>query len=375
MRAGGAALQAGDGETAWQAVAPLIDAGINQPQLWMLYGEAARLSGRLAAQERAADALLAGEPAQPRGLAWKGHCREQDGDRRAAAAYYAAADRAMSALPALPPSLAALHAEVTAATERLNGQFGEAMDEGLIERGIDTNLCSAAFRRSLAIMRGEASETMELQRPANYFYPGLPQRRFYERDEFDWAPAVESATDAIRAELMAALAEQGLFSPYLTHLADRPRSSAALMDDPAWSALHLFQNGEVSAELAERFPTTLAAMANVPLCRISVRAPSVMFSLLQPGARIDPHHGTINARLICHLPLVIPGPGALEVGGEARSWTEGELLIFDDSVQHSAWNDSDADRIVLIFDVWRPEVPESDRAAIAALFETVDAYR
>ena len=99
-----------------------------------------------------------------------------------------------------------------------------------------------------------------------------------------------------------------------------------------------------------------------------------MFSLLQPGATIAPHHGMINARLICHLPLIIPGEGALRVAGEARQWTEGELMIFDDSVEHEAWNNADRDRIVLIFDIWRPELSEEERHLVATLLETLDAF-
>ncbi len=375
MRRGGAAVQAGDGSAALACLSPLIAAGVNQPQLWLLFGEAARLAGDSGAQERAADALLAADPAQPRALAWKGQCREGAGDRRAAAAWYRATQKALAALPSLPPSLAQLQDMVGAATARLDQGFAAAIDDGLAARGISLADCSPAFRQSLAILRGAEAATLDLQRPASYFYPGLPQRRYYEREEFAWAPALEAATDAIARELEAALADPALFKPYLGHVPGRPvMAGARLVDDPAWSALHLIKDGTSDVALAARFPATLAALAALPLCQISVRAPNVMFSLLQPGARIDPHHGAINARLICHLPLVIPGAGALSVGGEARMWERGKLLIFDDSIEHTAWNDADRDRIVLIFDIWRPEVPAADQRAIMALFETVDSY-
>jgi hypothetical protein len=48
--------------------------------------------------------------------------------------------------------------------------------------------------------------------------------------------------------------------------------------------------------------------------------------------------------------------------------------VFDDSIEHEAWNDSDRDRVVLIFDVWRPELAEADRHAIATMFEAIDDY-
>ena len=374
MRDAAAALQRGDGLGARKCLAPLLAVGIDHPQLWMLLGSACHLTGDHAALEHAADALLLGDPAQPRALAWKGEALLAAGDRRGAMAFYRASAKAIAAVAAPPLSLSQLGKEVSAHIAALDAQFTVAIDAGLTERGIDLAATSPAFSRSLAIMRGTATTALDLQRPASYFYPDLPQRRYYERGEFAWAAAVEAATPAICAELVTALADPDLFQPYLTHLAGRPVTRNALDNSRAWSALHLFENGVPRADLASRFPATLAAIAAAPLCHISVRSPTVMFSLLQPGARIDPHHGETNVRLICHLPLIVPGAGALEVGGETRQWEEGKLLIFDDSIKHAAWNDADTDRVVLIFDAWRPEIEAADQRAIAALFETVDCY-
>jgi aspartyl/asparaginyl beta-hydroxylase (cupin superfamily) len=94
-----------------------------------------------------------------------------------------------------------------------------------------------------------------------------------------------------------------------------------------------------------------------------------MFSLLRPGARINPHNGVHNARLICHLPLIVPSNCGFRVGNDVREWEEGKILIFDDSIEHEAWNNSDQDRLVLIFDVWRPEIEEQERREITALFQ------
>lgn len=60
--------------------------------------------------------------------------------------------------------------------------------------------------------------------------------------------------------------------------------------------------------------------------------------------------------LRCHLPLVVPAGGscAIRVGNETRQWKEGELMIFDDSFEHEAWNNSGEDRIVLMFDIPNP---------------------
>ncbi len=374
MQRAGAALMAGDAAATRAALAALVERGPMTPQAWMMWGEAARLLDDGAAQEAAADALLADNPAQLRALIWKGDCRRAAGETRAASAYYRRALQLVSDGAPVPPSLAPLVEAAAAAQAALEADYAARLDAGLTARGQPPAARSARVRRTLAILQGAEADDMGIQRPSSLFVPDLPQRRYYERADFPWAAALEAETGAIRAELDAALADPGLFRPYLNHDASRPAMVAhELMDNADWSALHLVDNGRIAPDLAARFPATLAAMAEVPLCRISVRAPTIMFSLLKAGARIAPHHGAINARLICHLPLIVPGNGALKVGGEAREWRVGELLAFDDSVEHEAWNHADRDRVVLIFDVWRPELSADDRAGIAAIFETVDS--
>jgi aspartyl/asparaginyl beta-hydroxylase (cupin superfamily) len=71
---------------------------------------------------------------------------------------------------------------------------------------------------------------------------------------------------------------------------------------------------------------------------------------------------------------VVPPGCAFHVGGERREWHEGELLVFDDTVEHEAANGGTSDRIILMFDVWRPELSADERRAVTALFDAVDSY-
>ena len=72
-------------------------------------------------------------------------------------------------------------------------------------------------------------------------------------------------------------------------------------------------------------------------------------------------------RLLCHLPLVLPGPAAFRVGAETRPWKMGEAWVFDDTIEHEAWNDADELRVILIFDVWNPFLDEGEKPLINAL--------
>jgi aspartyl/asparaginyl beta-hydroxylase (cupin superfamily) len=90
---------------------------------------------------------------------------------------------------------------------------------------------------------------------------------------------------------------------------------------------------------------------------------------------IAPHHGFMNARYICHLPLIVPEGCAMRVGSETRTWTPGKACVFDDSVEHEAWNrNPDQLRVVLIFDIWRPELSAEERDFIGGVLQAVDAY-
>ena len=115
----------------------------------------------------------------------------------------------------------------------------------------------------------------------------------------------------------------------------------------------------------------LASKLNLP--EIPLISPSLYFSVLEPGSRIEPHVGISNARIIAHFPLIVPGNCGFRVGGETRRWKPGKALIFDDMTMHEAWNDSDRIRVVLIADLWRPELSVAERAAVTRLMSCADA--
>jgi len=324
------------------------------------------------------DRQLAARPQDFQALIAKADLRSSVGDDRAAVSFYQAALRAAQAAgTALPHAWKAPIERAQAAIAAAHGRFEEHLERYLATAGLGPGRRPERFQKSLDLMTGRRQTQLQLQRPGAYYYPDLPQRRYYERPELPWACEVEAAAPGIKSELDAWLARPGggAFRPYLVSDSSRPRTEYhGLVDNPAWSTLYVWEKGGAVAELEAHFPTTLSLMRRLPLPKIGVRAPSVLFSRLSPGARIPPHHGMLNARLICHLPLVVPPGCGFRVGGETRRWEEGKLLVFDDSIEHEAWNDSAEDRIILIFDVWRPELDAAERRAVTALFEAIDSY-
>lgn len=318
----------------------------------------AALAGRLRAAPRDLAALLA-----------MAQLKAPTDDRAALAFYKTALGVATQpgALvpPALVPALRAGEAYVAAAQAR----FAAHLTAAIADAGLADGRGGARLRQGIDLLFGRAE--LHQQQPSMFYFPELPQRQFFEREEFAWTAAVEAETAAIRAEL-AALTDG--FAPYVSGSADRPRpASNPLLDDPSWSAAYLWQQGALT-EQAAQCPAALRALAHAPMPAIARRSPNVLFSRLSPGTHIRPHHGLLNTRLICHLPLVVPPGCALRVGNETREWREGELLIFDDSFEHEAWNRGTATRTVLLFEIWRPELSEEEKAALTRIFEAIDSY-
>ncbi len=215
------------------------------------------------------------------------------------------------------------------------------------------------------------------QEPMEYGYPGLPDIEFYDRDEFPWLEEFEAATAGIQRELARILVEdEAGFSPYIHYDDHQPLDQwRELNKSPRWSAFHFYDKGREIAERCARAPETMAAVRRLPQAVVDLRSPTAMFSVLQPKTRIPPHTGIANFRLVVHLPLVLPGRCGFRVGGETREWRAGEAWVFDDTIEHEAWNDSDETRIILICDIWSPRLAPEEREAIRAVIAATDAFR
>lgn len=366
-----------DGETARRLLGSLDPAAVTPASLFLL-AQACRMDGDEAAETSAIDRLLQAQPFHLGALLMKGAALTRAGDDDGAVSPYQAAVSVAQQVRQrgenLPPMLAA---EVDRAAQWIGRHIAERaarIDRALSDGGFGPGRRSERIDEALAILRGD--RPIQLQEPTSFYFPGLPQRSFYERKEFDWAPELEAQTGAIKAELEALLTAQAeQFEPYVAADADRSGGTAPnahLAGSTNWSAYHLLKGGEPVEGHAGHFPATLAALEGAPLPRIAGRSPMALFSLLKPGAHIRPHHGLFNFRLICHLPLIVPPGCALRVGNQERSWREGELLIFDDSMEHEARNQSDRQRIILLFEIWRPEISEADREALTVLLEAAN---
>jgi hypothetical protein len=103
------------------------------------------------------------------------------------------------------------------------------------------------------------------------------------------------------------------------------------------------------------------------------------FSRLHAHSRIAAHCAPMNLRLRLHLPLFVPTKSiatsasdqkcCLRVGKQTREWVPGQALVFDDAYEHEVWNDTDQERVLLLVDVWHPDISKEERQEIVHLFE------
>jgi aspartate beta-hydroxylase len=210
------------------------------------------------------------------------------------------------------------------------------------------------------------------QQPTLLHYPRLPAIPFYERQDFPWIAEVEAATGRIREELHRLVqGEAKRFQPYIS----QPMGAQAEYA-PHWNAYFLWKDGKKVEEHCAQCPETTAVLDALPLAQVPGAAPTAFFSTLDPKTGIPAHTGVTNTRLIVHLPLVVPEGCWFRVGNERREWRPGEALIFDDTIEHEAWNGSDQLRTLLIFDIWNPYLGEAERDLVGTLMETfLDYYR
>jgi aspartyl/asparaginyl beta-hydroxylase (cupin superfamily) len=142
-----------------------------------------------------------------------------------------------------------------------------------------------------------------------------------------------------------------------------------------WSAYFLWNQSVPNAGHIARCPTTARTLEDVvPRCRVGGRAPTAFFSILDPKTRIPAHTGITNTRLTVHLPLIVPPDCGFRVGATTREWVADQAWVFDDTIEHEAWNLSDTPRAVLIFDIWNPLLTPAERDMIQVATEVYGQY-
>lgn len=369
-RRGLVALQRGDFAAARDAFSVVTASSTASAQAWLFYAQACEGIGDHPNLASAVDKVLETDAGNPFALLMKGDLFARAGDDRAAVSFYRRGLRRAAELHELPGDLPKRAQRAEAAIAGSEARFEREVKHALMDLGIEQ--IPARLAEALDIASGK--QPVYLQEPTSFYFPGLPQVPWYPNEIFPWVRELEGAVPQMRAETEQVLAKHQGLEPYVQEEANRASRGHKLLNDTRWSAFHLFKRGERVEDNARHCPSIMQLLELPPIPRIKHRSPMALISILHPGTHIPPHHGMLNTRLICHIPLVVPPGCRLRVAGETREVVEGKAMIFDDSFEHEAWNEGHSARAVLLFEIWRPEISEDEKVALTAMYEAITSY-
>jgi aspartate beta-hydroxylase len=358
-----------------QLLTQAVDADANQLPVWINLAGVRRVLNDLNGAQSAVSAALKLNPRSFFALFLRGTILRQAGENKQAASAFKIAIQCAPLPHECDTSTMGAIEQAKAFCTTMN-----ADKEAFLRDRLSAFLSSGshAERTRAEILLGNQVERRKpfRQEPLLFDFPHLPAIEFWEREEFPWLESVEAATKDIQSELRGIMAgKQSNLVPYIHYGEGLPLDQwQDLNHSTDWSAYHLIEGGLVSGEARKKCPKTLSAMKDVPQPTLQGRSPVLMFSVLRPHTHIPPHTGASNARLLCHLPLIVPPNCLYRVGGSYREWKVGEAFIFDDTIEHEAHNNSNEVRVVLIFDVWNPRLTDGDKALIVQMSEALDLW-
>ena len=349
--------------------------------VWLSLAAVLRSLGRREEELAALERALALDPTHLVVLLQKGAVLDLMNKPRSAAAVYT---HALQALPIGAQLPAPIEAHLSHARKRVaenSAKLAAVIDARLtaLPRTDDSSADRMRFDRCLDRLLG--STRIYTPEPTFMLFPYLMNYEFFPRDYFPWLEKLEAATDTIRDELLGVLsADKEGIEPYIAYGEGLPLNQwKELNHSRRWGAYFLWNEGRPQESHMARCLQTVAALSALPQVDVPCRGPTAFFSLLDARTTIPPHTGVTNTRLTVHLPLIVPPGCRFRVGGETREWRIGTGWVFDDTIEHEAWNDSDAARAILIFDVWNPQLTPLERdlvrEATVVLAEYGDAER
>jgi aspartate beta-hydroxylase len=196
------------------------------------------------------------------------------------------------------------------------------------------------FAEYIAALR-DGGERLSMSR-----YPGLRSQPWYDAGTIPVAQELERAAKQIVDEFRQI--DPRAFAPENEPIARRG----------SWDVFILYERGRRHDERCTLVPT----VSDIVERHRTVRslAGLVYFSRLAPHSRVAPHSGPTNMRVRVHLGIDIPPGCGIRAGDVTSTWHDGKCIAFDDSFPHEVWNESDRERIVLVVDIWHPDLSDDE---------------
>lgn len=187
--------------------------------------------------------------------------------------------------------------------------------------------------------------------PSLFFYPGLNSRPIYPNT---FNTQFQTISNTLRDNLNIITTE------YQQLRRNIPNDYKFVTDEHKlhqgeWNWNSYILKGSRQAPFAIHCPRTVEILESIEQPKLMTDVPFsyAFFSTLGKQSSIAAHYGPCNLRVRCHFALSVPkGDCGMQIGGETVTWKEGECVFFDDTYEHSVWNKTDDERVVLLFDLW-----------------------
>lgn len=224
------------------------------------------------------------------------------------------------------------------------------------------------FEESINLIARQTSNSSE--NTNNFVYPGITHKPWYESDDYN---ALITVTNILKKEFI------DIENEWLASLSSRkkivPRYKPSevfgetLKDkDENWKYYLIWRQGKFTDAALSMFPKTVNIVTKLKPFLYAFG--EVVFIVMEPGVVLPPHTDDINISLTCHLGIETPENCGIKVENETRHWARGEVLFFDNSFIHEAWNKSQSNRVVMLIDLYHPELTKVEKT----LMETALKY-
>ncbi|MEH2228583.1 MAG: aspartyl/asparaginyl beta-hydroxylase domain-containing protein [Nostoc sp.] len=215
---------------------------------------------------------------------------------------------------------------------------------------------------SLKSYIGMTQKDLNLNQPmGKLIYSGITHKPWYESYENDvlslLSKTLEKRFDQIESEWLGYLSSDYKIIP--KYKPSDIFGESLKNQDEDWQYYLIWRQGKFTKAATSLFPNTVKIISELNPFLYSFG--EVVFINMKPGVILPPHTDDINISLTCHLGIQVPENCGINVGGETRSWSRGKTLFFDNSFEHGAWNKSHNNRIVLLIDLYHPELTKVEK--------------
>lgn len=188
-------------------------------------------------------------------------------------------------------------------------------------------------------------------KPAIKWYPGLSRQSWYDPGQFPVTRELESHFTEIKAEALK------VQTGYYYEEAENIGRTGS------WQVCMFYEQGRRNDRVCSMCPTSTAVIDGNDSIRRT--AGLIYLSRMAPHTHVAAHQARGNIRVRCHLALRVPrGDCAIRVGDRVHHWEEGKCIVFDDTFEHEVWNRTDEERLVLLIDLWHPDLTPLERDAL-----------